>query len=376
MTPADTRPLVAVLFGGRSPEHSVSCVTAAGVLAAIDPAQYRALAIGITQDGTWRLVEDWQDMHFDAAAMPEVADDGTAVIPPIAATGAPLLHRDAGGAITELGAVDVYFPMLHGPFGEDGTIQGFFELSGTPYVGSGVYASAASMDKHFMKIVLRAAGLEVCPWERVTDREWQADPAAVTERVTGLGFPVFVKPARAGSSVGVSKVADAPGLAAAFAEAFAHDHKVIVEPMVTGREIECGVLGSIHREPARASELGEITVVGDHEFYDFEAKYLDGDAVVLSCPADLDSEVADRVRAASVRAFEAFDCTGLARVDTFVTSSGEVVINEINTLPGMTPSSMFPRMWEASGVDYPSVVAELIRTALEDVPAAAPGISA
>ena len=373
MTPADTRPLVAVLFGGRTPEHSVSCVTAAGVLAAVDPQKYRVLPIGITRQGTWRLVEDWQDMRFDPDAMPEVVDDGTEILPPVAATGSPLLQRGADGAFTELGTVDVYFPMLHGPFGEDGTIQGFFEISDTPYVGSGVFASAASMDKHFMKIVLRAAGLLVCPWEKVTDREWREDAAAATERISALGYPVFVKPARAGSSVGVSKVADPAGLDAAFAEAFAHDHKVIVEPMVTGREIECGVLGSLHRDAPRASELGEITVVGDHEFYDFEAKYLDGGSVVLTCPAELDAAVGDRVREAAVRAFEAFDCTGLARVDTFVTPDGEVVINEINTLPGMTPSSMFPRMWRASGMEYPAVVDELIRTALEDVPAAPAG---
>jgi D-alanine-D-alanine ligase len=366
MTSQDSRPLVVVLFGGRSSEHSVSCVTAAGVLGAIDTDTYRVLPVGITRGGTWRLVEDWQQFRFDPENMPEVAEAGPEVLPPVAAGRAPLRMRSADGEISELGPADVFFPLLHGPYGEDGTIQGFFELSDTPYVGSGVFASAASMDKHFMKTVLRAAGLAVCPWTLVTRRAWSTQREEALERIAELGFPVFLKPARAGSSVGVSKVADASGLDQAFALAFEHDCKVLVEPAVSGREIECGVLGSLHNEPARASVPGEITVTGDHDFYDFEAKYLDDDAVVLSCPAELPDDVVARVQDASVRAFEAMECTGLARVDTFVTAAGEVIINEINTLPGFTPSSMFPRMWEASGVDYPALVGTLITTALAD----------
>ncbi|WP_349827558.1 D-alanine--D-alanine ligase family protein [Brevibacterium litoralis] len=365
MTSPSSRPLVAVLFGGRSSEHSVSCVTASGVLSALEGTEFEVLPIGITPAGVWRVVDEWRDYRFDPQDMPVVADNGTQVLPPVAADRAPLREITAEVTVRELGVVDVYFPLLHGPFGEDGTLQGLFDLSSTPYVGSGVFASAASMDKHFMKMVLRGSGIPTSAWETVTGREWSDDPAAVTERVSGLGFPVFVKPARAGSSMGVSKVSAASDLGPAVQDALEHDDKFIVEPMVTGREIECGVLGSLHGE-ARTSVAGEIVMTGDKEFYDFEAKYLDLDGVDLRCPADLPADVQERVQDVALRTFRAFDCTGLARVDTFVTVDGQVLVNEINTLPGFTPSSMYPVMWQQTGVDYTELVTTLLDIALHE----------
>lgn len=366
MSDTDHRPFVAVLFGGRSSEHSVSCVTAAGVISAIDDDAYRVLPIGITKSGVWRIVEDWASMRFDPENMPEVTDDGTEIIPRVSAEGAPLIHRDADGVYSELETVDVFFPVLHGQYGEDGTLQGLFELSDTPFVGSGVFASAASMDKHFTKSLLAHAEIPTCPWELVTETMWEADRAEAEARVAALGFPVFVKPARAGSSMGVSRVADPVGLEAALLAAYEHDTKVIVEPQVIGREIECAVLGSLDDAELRTSYPGEIEVSGDHDFYDFEAKYLDLADAKLTCPADVDDATTARIRELSAAVFRLFDCTGLARVDTFVTDSGEVLINEINTLPGFTPTSAYPFMWANSGIDYPSLISELIGIALTD----------
>lgn len=366
MADNDHRPLVAVLFGGRSSEHSVSCVTAAGVIGAIDPQAFDVLPIGITKTGVWRIVDDWARMRFDPENMPEVTDDGTEVIPPLSADGAPLLHRDAEGRYTQLGSVDVYFPLLHGRFGEDGTLQGLFELSDTAFVGSGVFSSAASMDKHFTKSLMAEAGIPTCPWELVTETMWDTDRAEVESRVAGLGLPVFVKPARAGSSMGVSRVASADGLEAALAGAFEHDTKVIVEPQVNGREVECAVLGSLYDATLRTSSPGEISVSGDHAFYDFDAKYLDLADAEVTCPARLDEATTARVQELAASVFRLFDCTGLARVDTFVTDDGDVVINELNTLPGFTPTSAYPYMWAQSGLEYSDLIAELISIALVD----------
>lgn len=366
MPDTDHRPLVAVLFGGRSSEHSVSCVTAAGVINAIDDDAYRVLPIGITKNGVWRIVDDWSSMHFDPEHMPEVVDDGTEVIPPISAQGSPLLHRDAEGRYSELGSVDVFFPLLHGRYGEDGTLQGLFELSDTAFVGSGVFASAASMDKHYTKSLMAHAGIPTCPWELVTESMWETDRADAEARIASLGLPVFVKPARAGSSMGVSRVESADGLDAALRGAFEHDTKVIVEPQVVGREIECAVLGSVHDSEVRTSFPGEIEVSGGHAFYDFEAKYLDLADAELTCPASVGDETTARIQELSAKVFRLFDCTGLSRVDTFVTESGEVLINEINTLPGFTPTSAYPFMWANSGIEYPALISELITIALVD----------
>ena len=265
---------------------------------------------------------------------------------------------------TALGPVDVAFALLHGPFGEDGTIQGLFEMMGTRYVGAGVLASAIGMDKHFMKLMLAASGLPVGPFVPIMPAEWDRDPAACLEAVAALHYPLFVKPARGGSSLGISKVDDSEDLRAAIEVAQRHDPKIIVEQGFVGaRELECGVLGRPRRRPPEASEVAEIRMHNPSGFYDFEAKYLPEEQVSLDVPADVDPELADQVRELAVRTFEAIGCEGLARVDVFATRDRQVVINEINTMPGFTPHSMFPRMWAASGVPYPELVERLIRLA-------------
>jgi D-alanine-D-alanine ligase len=264
-----------------------------------------------------------------------------------------------------LGEVDVVFPLLHGPFGEDGTLQGLLELADVRYVGAGVLASAVGMDKHMMKLVLAGHGLPVGPFRVVLPGELDRDPQGVAARIAELGLPLFVKPARAGSSLGISRVTAAADVPAAIRAAAEHDPKVIVEAAIVGREIECGVLGGHDGERARASLPGEILVTDSrHAFYDFEAKYLDEAGVTLACPADLPEGVVEAVRDVAVRTFEAVGCEGLARVDVFVTPDSGVVVNEINTMPGFTPYSMYPRMWEASGVSYVDLVDELLRLAL------------
>ncbi|HEX8496519.1 MAG TPA: D-alanine--D-alanine ligase family protein, partial [Actinomycetales bacterium] len=262
-----------------------------------------------------------------------------------------------------LGDVDVVLPLLHGAFGEDGTLQGLLELGDVRYVGSGVLASAAGMDKHYMKVLLAGHGLTVGPYVVIQPRQWHSDPDAVLDSVAALGFPVFVKPARGGSSLGITKVDDVTGLRAAVEAARVHDPKVVVEAAVTGRELECGVLEDLDGTP-RASELGEVEVLSGHAFYDFEAKYSGTDDVRLTCPADVPASARAAVQEVAVRAFEVMGCEGLARVDVFWTPDGQVVVNEINTMPGFTPHSMYPRMWAASGVDYAALVDRLLQLAL------------
>jgi D-alanine-D-alanine ligase len=274
-----------------------------------------------------------------------------------------LTVHEPGQVPRELGEVDVVLPLLHGPYGEDGTMQGLLELAGIAYVGSGVFASAAAMDKGHMKALLAAAGLQVGPHTVVTPRAWATDRAAVREAVAALGFPVFVKPCRAGSSVGITKVHRAEDLDAAIETARSHDLRVVVEAAIAGREIECGVLESLDGGVPEASVPAEVIVGGDHEFYDFEAKYLPDEGTELVVPADLPGQVADRVRELACLAFDALSCEGLARVDFFV-SGDRVLVNEVNTMPGFTPVSMFPLMWKATGLDYPALVDRLVQTAL------------
>ena len=345
-----SRPRVALLFGGRSSEHAISCVSAGSVLAAIDRTAWDVVAIGITREGRWTLASD------DPDAWRLV--DG--VLPEVDGSGAPyVLSPDPGASPGE--RVDLVFPLLHGPFGEDGTVQGLLELAGLPYVGSGVLASAAAMDKDAMKALLTRAGLPVGPYVTITPADWAADSDAALRRVVEtLELPVFVKPARAGSSVGISKVSDIAGLRAAVEAARAHDPKVVVEQGIAGREIECGVLA--RDGVVSASVPAEIRVGPEHEFYDFEAKYVDG--AELDVPADLPAAVVEDVRALSLRAFDALGCEGLARVDFFLADGDRLVVNEVNTMPGFTPTSMFPRMWGASGVDYAALVDALLRAAL------------
>jgi len=360
------RPRVMLLFGGRSGEHAISCATAGGVLRAIDREKYDVVPVGITRSGRWVLAEDDPDVwSITDGRLPEVTDGAGQVLLPQSADDRALQVVRDGSAPAVLGAVDVVFPLLHGPFGEDGTVQGMLELADLRYVGAGVLASAVGMDKHFMKLLLAGAGLPIAPFVVLRPGEFDRDPAPWIQTVAELGLPVFVKPARAGSSLGISKVTDLADLPAAIDAARQHDPKVIVEAAVVGREIECAVLGGRPGEPARASQPGEIVVTDSrHGFYDFEAKYLDEASVRLSCPADLPPDVLEEVRAIAVRTFDAVGCEGLARVDVFVTPDDGVVVNEINTMPGFTPFSMYPRMWEASGLAYPQLIDELLELAL------------
>jgi D-alanine-D-alanine ligase len=358
------KPRVAVVFGGRSTEHGVSCVSAGSVLAAIDRDRYDVVPVGISREGRWVLAADEPEkLAITGGELPGVEESGAAVVLAGDPTHRGLLVQEPGSVPQELGEVDVVLPLLHGPYGEDGTVQGLLELAGVPYVGSGVFASAAAMDKGHMKTLLQGAGLPVGPYAVVTARAWDSDKAAVRESVASLGFPVFVKPARAGSSVGITKVHGPGELDDAVEEARRHDLRVVVEAGVEGREIECGVLEGRDGAAPEASLPGEIVVGGGHEFYDFAAKYLPDEGTDLVVPADLPDDVVRQVQDLSVHAFEALACEGLARVDFFLTPTG-LVVNEVNTMPGFTPVSMFPLMWRASGLDYPALVERLVETAL------------
>ncbi|UUL75086.1 D-alanine--D-alanine ligase [Pseudarthrobacter sp. Fe7] len=360
------KPRVAVLFGGRSSEHAVSCVTAAGVLGAINKDKYDVIPIGIAKTGQWVLAPaDTAQWSLSASSLPEVVPSQQTVT--LAEIGGEhqLIVAAPNEVPQELGSVDVVFPLLHGPFGEDGTIQGLLELSDTRYVGAGVLASAVGMDKHYMKVVFEAAGLQVGPYVAVTDRQWRRDPEAVRKQVDRLGFPVFVKPARAGSSMGISKVDSLEELDAAIEEARRHDLKLVIEAGIVGREIECAVLEGRGTDAPRTSMPGEISVSGGtHEFYDFNAKYVEDDAAALSCPANIPPEAISTVRELAAAAFDAVGAEGLSRVDFFYTPEGELIINEINTMPGFTPKSMYPQMWAASGMGYADLIDELIHLAL------------
>jgi D-alanine-D-alanine ligase len=362
----DRRIRVAVVFGGRSSEHAVSCSTAASFLSAIDRRVYDVVPIGIAPDGRWVTVaDDPEPLRLTASQTPQVDREAPHVLVPTSTDDRTLIVVEPGEVPRDLGEVDVVFPLLHGPFGEDGTIQGLFDLADIRYVGSGVAASAAMMDKHLMKVILAGAGLPIGDYTVITDKLWLRDPEACLEAVSGLGWPVFVKPARAGSSMGISKVSGPEDLRAAVERAREHDPKVIVEAAISGREIECGVLEGRGDAPPRTSVVGEARVVANHEFYDFEAKYIAAEDVELTTPADVPAEVSDLIRRYAAEAFDAAGCEGLARVDFFYTDGGEVILNEVNTMPGFTPTSMFPRMWAATGIGYAELIDELIALAME-----------
>jgi len=356
------KPAVAVLFGGRSSEHSISSATAGGVLRAIDRTRFRVIPVGITRDGAFVLEDDDPDKFaLSSDRLPEVVDNGTRVRWPESAASRELRVRRADGVEESLGEVDVVFPILHGRFGEDGTVQGFLELLGLPYVGAGLLMSAIGMDKNTTKSILKAAGVPVVPWVSFTRTDLDRQRELWERRVRALGLPVFIKPARAGSSVGVSKVSDWSELDAALDVAFAEDATVLVEQAVVGREVECGVLEGRDGAAPRVSVAGEIVITG-REFYDFEAKYLDAPGIELACPAELrDGELAEMQRIAA-RAFEAVGGEGLARVDFFFTGT-EFFVNEVNTMPGFTPISMFPKCWIATGMTYEGLITELIELA-------------
>ncbi len=373
---------VAVVFGGRGPEHAISCASGGTVLAAIDRDRYDVVPIGILPDGRWVLTADEPErLAITAGQLPSVesvAEPGSQVLPWAAAGGVSMAQP---GAIPhELGAVDVVLPVLHGPFGEDGTMQGLLEMAGIRYVGAGVLSSAVSMDKEYMKLIFKAKGLPVGPFVVVRDRDWQPglagaglEPPAAAERkrvldaIAELGWPVFVKPARGGSSIGTSRATDLAGLHGAIDTARRYDRKVLVEQAIAGREVECAVLESAHGGPPDTSMPGQLMVDGGEEFFDFEAKYLD-DANGMIIPAPIPAEHLEEVRRLAAAAFEAVSCEGLARVDFFYTPGGQILLNEINTIPGMTAASYFPKMWAASGLTLPELIDRLLTTALRKQP--------
>ena len=356
-TPGKTR--VAVVFGGRSSEHAISCVSAGSILSALDPDEFEVVPVGITRAGQWVLTSgDPAQLAITDRRLPEItAAAGSAVVLPADPTGHGLMVLDPAEGPRALADVDVVFPALHGAYGEDGTIQGLLEMAGIPYVGANVFASAAAMDKEFTKKLAMADGIPIGPY--VVLRSGVSFSEADKER---LGLPVFVKPSRAGSSVGISKVSDWADLDPAVATARQVDPKVLVEAAIVGREIECGVLEAEAGGGPEASLLAEVRVA-QHDFYDFEAKYLDG-SCEYDIPANLPDTVTRQVQDYACRTFTALDCAGLARVDFFVTPDLDVYLNEINTMPGFTPMSMFPQMWAATGLEYPKLVNRLIRTAM------------
>jgi D-alanine-D-alanine ligase len=363
------KPRVAVVFGGRSSEHGISAVTAGAVLRAIDRTKYDVLPIGITREGRWMLTADEPErMAITDRRVPAVEDlaESTegAVVLPVDPSSREVVYSEPGAVPKALGEVDVVFPVLHGPYGEDGTLQGMLELSGVPYVGSGVLASAVGQDKEYMKRVFTSFGLKVGPYVVIRPREWERDESAARKKIIDFagehGWPLFVKPARAGSSIGITKVEDLSGLDEAIAEAQRHDPKILVEAAVRGREIECGVLE--FEDGPRASVPAEIPPPDAHAYYDFDAKYIDSTPGIV--PAPLTDEETAEVRRLAVEAFEAASCEGLVRADFFLTQDGEFVINEINTMPGFTPISMYPKMWEASGIAYPELIDRLVQAAL------------
>ena len=345
---------IAVVYGGRSNEHAISVLSAGSVLAAMDPDKYEVLTVGITRSGGWVRT------HVEPAQL-QIADR---VLPEVLPGGAELTLRrssgdvavfDAASAIAVLDSVDLVFPVLHGAYGEDGSIQGLLEMAGIGYVGSGVLASAAAMDKAFTKTVLKAAGLEV-------GRYLVLRPGDPVPELDELGLPVFVKPARAGSSIGITKVRTVEELPAAIKLAFEHDSKVLIEAAVVGREIECGVLQDADGTVS-ASLPAEIRLRPDFDWYSFEAKYLD-DASEFDIPADVGTDTVRAIQDAACRAFQALDCAGLARVDFFLERDGRLIVNEVNTMPGFTAISMYPKMWAATGVDYRQLLDRLIASAL------------
>lgn len=367
------KPRIAVVFGGRSGEHAVSCVTAAGVLGAIDRERYDVVALGITKAGRWVLVDcdpnSWRIQDGSLPSIPTGAKTTATLVSAHPGEGSAavteLLLLQDDGVTTSGGIVDVVFPLIHGPFGEDGTLQGLLEMAGVPYVGSGVLSSAIGMDKHYMKVALAAAGFEIGPYVAFRIAEYEASRAEIVSRIEQLRLPIFVKPARAGSSLGITRVTDLKQLDAALYAAASHDPKIVVEEGIAGREIECAVLQGRAGAPRTALPAEILVTNSEHTFYDFEAKYLAEEAVNLSCPAALSPEIIAAVQAAAARAFTALDCEGLARADFFVTPDERVIINEINTMPGFTPHSMYPRMWEASGMNYHDLVNELLELAMD-----------
>jgi D-alanine-D-alanine ligase len=342
---------VAIICGGRSSEHEISCTSAGGVLSAIDRSAYEPVLIGISKSGKWFLLAENHPLTINGTTLPTIPETGTPVT----------FSVDGFSADGKNLNIDIAFPVLHGPYGEDGTIQGLLEMTDIAYVGSGVLASVVAMDKSFAKPIFASHGIKVAAGFIARASEWKSDRAAVQKSADQLGYPVFVKPARGGSSRGTTKVKSAAEFAAALDEAHRFDPKALVEQEIRGFEIECAVL-EINGEP-KASLVGQIKIDSKYEFYDFEAKYLDG-ATSIELPAPIDQKIADEIRAKAIDAFVSLGCSGLARVDFFLTPSNEIIINELNTMPGFTATSVFPKMWEATGVTYSQLITHLLQTAL------------
>jgi D-alanine-D-alanine ligase len=350
---------VLVLFGGRSSEHEVSCLSARSVIAALDRGPYQVTCVGITRDGRWTLRDGVPD-SVDGA-LPAVPDDGDTVTLVRTRKGPRLVRFGDDFTGEEVGPVDVCFPVLHGPYGEDGTIQGLLASYGIPYVGADVASSAIGIDKRQMKHVFSARGLPQTPYLAVRRADWEADPDAVIAEVeAALAYPLFTKPARQGSSIGINRAPDRAALVAGIGDALGYDRIVLVERAVDGaRELECGVLGNAD---VAVTLPGETVHTGD--FYDYEAKYLA--PVELRCPADVPERILQQCRDYARAAYLAIGARGMARVDFFyLERTGEVLVNEINTIPGLTPSSMFPPVWAAEGLDFPAVVDRLLELALQ-----------
>ena len=372
---------IVVMYGGKADEHSISCISAASALRALDTDKFEAIPVGITKDGKW-IVNGENPFGWSLdEGLPTVEKTPGAkdVVLEVALGQDGFFAREDDGTLTPFGHVDAVFPVLHGPYGEDGTIQGLFEMMGVPYVGCGVLASAACMDKHYTKVLLAAAGIPVAPGITLDARsfdkasEFKTDADAIMAQVSeaGLQYPLFVKPSRAGSSFGVTKVeheGDAAELAAAVYEASRHDWRILVEQGIDAREIECAVLCPKAGEAPQASWPGEIVLdkraEGDDQFYDFDSKYMDAAASHVEVPANLPEETLNLVRETAKKAFVAVDGAGLSRVDTFVTKDGKVMVNEINTMPGFTSISMYPKAWEATGVRYTDLITMLIEGVL------------
>jgi D-alanine-D-alanine ligase len=349
---------VAVLFGGRSAEHEISCISARSVIDALDAEHTEVVPIGITREGRWHRLAGPPALPSETGRMPEISDGSGAVVELAAQGGSQELVAADGSREP----IDVVFPVLHGRYGEDGTVQGMLELAGVPYVGAGVLASAIGMDKDVQKRLFLEAGLPVGPFEAVKESEWADDRESVEAATEALGYPVFTKPASLGSSVGVSKVLDASQLTSGMQEAFRFTRKALVEKAAEGaREIECSVLGN--DEPV-ASVAGEIVPEG-HGFYDYEAKYLDEHGAQLLVPAELKPDVLEEIQRLAVAAFRTIECAGMARVDFFLLGEDELWVNEINTIPGFTSISMYPKLWEASGLSYGALVERLLDLAIE-----------
>ena len=341
---------VAIICGGRSSEHEISCISAAGVLSAIDRQKYQPILIGISKNGRWFLLPDTYSLALADGVLPSIPEEGISVS----------LSADGFNSEGKNLDIDIVFPLLHGPYGEDGTIQGLLEIADIPYVGSGVLASAVAMDKSFAKPIFAAQGIKVAAGFVVRQGEWQTGSAEIQKEADQLGYPVFVKPARGGSSRGTTKVKSSADFAGALNEAYKFDTKALVEQEIRGAEIECAVL-EIDGEP-KASLVGQIKIDSKYEFYDFEAKYLDG-ATTIELPAPIDYKISDEIREKAVEAFISLGCSGLARVDFFLTPNNEVIINELNTMPGFTATSVFPKMWAATGVTYTDVISHLMKSA-------------